>query len=297
MSTKFKLAFLILLLFGAGLLIVFYLSNHSIAIFDPQGIIALQQRDLIVTAILLSLTVVLPVFALTIFIGFKYREGNNSADFSPDWKHNKFIEFSWWAIPSLVIMALAVLTVNKTHELDPFKPIESANKTLTIQVVALQWKWLFIYPEQDIATVNFVQFPVDTPVNFELTADAPMNSFWIPKLGGQMYAMPGMGTKLNLLANSTGEFSGSTAEISGKGFAGMRFTAKSSSLSDFDTWVQEVRDSTKTLDLTSYKKLASPSENNPIAFYSSTKSGLYNDVIMQFMMPNHHTNHIIEDYN
>jgi cytochrome o ubiquinol oxidase subunit 2 len=149
--------------------------------------------------------------------------------------------------------------------------------------VALQWKWLFIYPEQNIATVNFVEFPNSTPVNFQLTADAPMNSFWIPELGGQMYAMPGMSTQLHLMADRPGEFNGSAAEISGKGFSGMKFIAKATSQKDFDTWVKSVKQSSNMIDLSKYNKLAEPSENNPVITYASVEKDLYNSIIMKFM--------------
>ena len=160
------------------------------------------------------------------------------AKHAPDWEHNYIAEYCWWGVPIVIIVILAVTTWKSSHDLNPFKPIESEKKPLAIQVVALHWKWLFIYPEQGIATVNFVQFPEKTPINFEITSDAPMNSFWIPQLGGQIYAMPAMRSKLHLIANEIGSFRGVSANISGKGFAGMTFTAKSSSEEDFDAWVQ-----------------------------------------------------------
>jgi cytochrome o ubiquinol oxidase subunit 2 len=154
-------------------------------------------------------------------------------------------------------------------------------------VIALDWKWLFIYPEQRIATVNYVAFPEKTPVNFQITADAPMNSFWIPQLGGQIYAMPGMSTKLHLMADRTGEFRGSSANISGEGFAGMTFTAKSDTSAGFDRWVKSIKQSPNQLSLGTYDQLAKPSQDNPPMYYSLKEHNLYDIVVMKFMEPIH----------
>ncbi len=152
-------------------------------------------------------------------------------------------------------------------------------------MVALQWKWLFIYPEQKIATVNFFHFPEQTPINFEITSDAPMNSLWIPQLGGQIYAMPGMRTKLHLIADEPGAFRGSSANLSGEGFAGMHFVATSSTQADFDEWVHSQKQKEKFLDRSSYKQLAKPSENNPEATYLLKDNDLFDQIIMKYMMP------------
>jgi cytochrome o ubiquinol oxidase subunit 2 len=281
--SKYKFAFLglgaALALLGIWLLV----SGSNFQVLNPKGIIAHQERQLMITAILLMLAVVIPMFVAAFVIARKYRAGNPGAIWAPDLDRHTEIEFIWWAIPSIVVIILATMTWKSTHALDPFKRIESSTRPLTIQVVALQWKWLFIYPEQNIATVNFVEFPAGTPIDFTLTADAPMNSFWIPQLGGQMYAMAGMSTHLNLMASETGDFNGSAAEINGRGFAGMKFVAKAISQSDFDAWVKSVKKSPNTLSLAEYEKLASPSENNPKTFYSSAQKGLYDDVIMKFM--------------
>jgi cytochrome o ubiquinol oxidase subunit 2 len=263
------------------LLIGYAFQTSNLTLLNPKGIIALKERNLIITIILLMLAVVIPVFGLTAYIAWNYRDGNKKAKYAPG--HNSKFEAMWWAIPSVVVLVLAVITWKSTHELDPFKQIKSDKKPITIQVVALQWKWLFIYPEQNIATVNFIQFPAQTPVNFELTADAPMNSFWIPQLGGQMYAMAGMSTSLHLMASAPGDFAGSAAEISGRGFAGMRFLARASTQANFDAWVQSVKKSPNTIDLASYNKLSEPSENNQMTYFSSATNDLYHQVMMKFM--------------
>jgi cytochrome o ubiquinol oxidase subunit 2 len=285
MGKKYKFGFFILLLLVVALFLALFLTGSNIAVLNPKGIVALQQRDLIVVATLLIAAVVVPVIILTFFIAWKYRESNTKAKYTPDWDHSKALEFTWWVIPAVVILILAVITWKSTHALDPYKPLEASAKPITIQVIALRWKWLFIYPEQNIATVNFVQFPERTPINFELTADAPMNSFWIPQLGGQIYAMAGMRTQLYLMADTSGEFAGAAAEINGRGFSGMKFTAKASSQAAFDTWVQSVKQAPKTLSLVEYKQLAKPSESDPVSYYSQAQAGLYDSVVMKYMMP------------
>lgn len=267
------------------LFIVVLIHGGTVAVLNPKGIIAMREHDLIITAILLMLLVVLPTVILTFFIAWKYRASNTNATYTPNLQYSGKLACLWWAISTIIVIILAVITWKSTHALDPYKPLESKVKPITIQVVALRWKWLFIYPDHHIATVNFIQFPERTPINFELTADAPMNSFWIPELGGQMYAMTGMKTHLHLMADVQGEFAGSSAEISGRGFSGMRFVARSSSQADFDTWVQSVRKSSNMLDLAEYTKLVEPSENNPVTFYAATEENLYNKIIMKFMAP------------
>ncbi len=280
---KSKLVIFIFLAFDVIIFLWLLLHGHNIALFNSKGEIALKERELISFTVLLGLSVIIPVLILTFFVAWKYREGNSGSKYTPDSVHNKFLEFAWWALPTAIILILGVVNWRATHALDPYKTLDVASKPVTIQVVALRWKWLFIYPEQNIATVNFIQFPAQTPINFELTADAPMSSFWIPNLGGQIYAMTGMESKLHLIADLPGDFRGSAAEINGPGFSGMKFMARASSQADFDTWVQEVKNSGKTLDLTEYNKLASPSENNPVTFYASTDVNLYNNIIRKFM--------------
>jgi len=259
--------------------------SGNVALLDPKGIVALKERNLIITAILLMLIVVVPVFVLAGVFAWRYRASNKSARFASDSGRHLKIKFLIWTIPTIIVVVLGTITWKTAHELDPFRALESNAKPITIQVVALRWKWLFIYPEQNIATVNFVEFPQNTPVHFELTADAPMNSFWIPQLGGQMYAMAGMTTQLNLMASEAGEFAGSAAEINGKGFAGMRFVAKSTTAQDFDSWVRSVKQTRNTLALADFDKLAEPSQNNPRTFYSSFDQNLFHSVMAKYMPP------------
>ncbi len=257
----------------------------SLVIFHPKGPIALQERNLITTAVLLMLIAVVPVYFLLFFFATKYKEDKKEAAYSPRMQSSRSATIFLWAIPIIIISIISIINWQSTHKLDPYKPIASTNKPITIQVVALQWKWLFIYPEQNIATVNFIEFPENTPINFQLTADAPMSSFWIPELGGQMYAMPGMSTQLHLLADKTGEYKGSAAEINGSGFAGMIFTAKSTSKEEFETWASTVKQSSPNLNTSEYNKLTQISTNNPPAYFFLIEPGLYDSVINKYMLP------------
>ena len=270
--------------------IVRYVGSLHIPMLDPKGIVALKERNLMAFTILFGFLIMIPVFGLTIAIAWRYREGNTKAHYTPNASTNRLAESVWWGIPIVIILILSVITWISTKDIDPFKPLNPHTKSMTIKVVALNWKWLFIYPDAgDIATVNYVQFPVNTPVTFELTADAPMNSFWIPQLGGQLYAMPGMVTKLNLNATEIGEYKGSSANISGTGFAGMKFIAKATSKRDYDDWVAKTKRTSEQLDHARYAELMKDSTNNPVASYGGSSSDLYDTIVMKYMMPSTET--------
>ncbi len=263
-----------------------YLLHHvNLQVLNPQGLLAIQERNLIVTAAVIMLSIAIPVVLITFFIAWKYRAGNKKSAYKPEWTGNLFLKSLWWGILGVLVIVFWVIVWDSAHRLDPYKTINSNAKPITIQVVALQWKWLFIYPEQHIATVNFIEFPVNTPVTFKLTADAPMNSFWIPQLSGQIYAMSIMETQLHILANKRGDYEGGAAEINGKGFAGMIFVARASSDADFAAWVKKVKTTAKPLDSTTYEALDKPSENTPVTYYSSVSDTLYDTIIMKYMMP------------
>jgi cytochrome o ubiquinol oxidase subunit 2 len=285
MSKKYKVGILVLLLLGLVTVAGWYLHRTGVAVLSPAGPIARQERQLIIITVLLSLVVVVPVFTMLGVFAWKYRESNTSAKYTPDWDGNRIAETVWWLIPSVLITILGVIIWNSSHTLDPYRPLVSSTPPITIQVVALDWKWLFIYPQQHIASVNFFQIPQETPVAFEITADAPMNSFWIPRLGGQIYAMPGMATQLHLMATQDGSFYGSSANISGQGFAGMHFIAKASTAIDFKQWVNTVKQSPDDLSLSSYNDLAKPSENNAVAYYTADYADLFNSIIDKYMIP------------
>lgn len=266
---------------------VVLLHGTNIDILNPQGPIAGRQRDLLVFTFLLSLVVIVPVFVLLFVISWKFRAGNSkNTKYTPDWDGSRRLETIWWGIPIAIILILSVVTWRTSHELDPYKPLASSAQPITIEVVALQWKWLFLYPDQHIATVNYVSFPEKTPVNFRITADAPMNSFWIPSLGGQVYAMSGMTTQLHLSADTVGSYDGSSANISGEGFAKMRFTAQSRSRADFDAWVQKTK-SSADLTMDAYTTLAKPGVSAEPAYYALSDTGLYDKIVMKYMAPSH----------
>jgi cytochrome o ubiquinol oxidase subunit II len=282
MKTKFKIVFLILCFIAIGAITFLFISKHNIAVLNPKGMIGAKERDLIFTASLLMLIVVIPVYILTLVFAYKYRENNHSAKHEPDLEHNNIAECCWWGVPFLIIVILAIITWKSSHELNPFKPIKSNKAPIKIQVVALDWKWLFIYPEYKIASVNFVQVPIDTPINFEITADAPMNSFWIPQLGGQIYAMPAMRSKLHLIAHEIGVYRGSSANISGRGFAGMVFNAKVSTDLEFENWVKSIIQRSEKLNFQKYSELVKPSEYVPVSFYQLVDSNLFEKILMKY---------------
>lgn len=282
MGKKYKVIFSILLLLVVAWLSLLFIDGSKWVVLNPKGIIALKEYRLIMFCTWMMLIVVVPVLIITVVFALRYRADNTKAKYNPDEDQNHVAEVIWWGVPFVIITILGIVTWKSCLELDPFKPLESETKPLKIQVVALQWKWLFIYPEQKIATVNFVQFPEQTPINFEVSADAPMNSFWIPQLGGQIYAMPGMVAKLHLMADEPGDYWGTSANISGKGFAGMRFSVKSSSETDFNAWVESVKHSNPALD---YDQVLTPSEYVPAAFYKLPQENLFEQIVMKYMIP------------
>lgn len=279
------IAYIICVSIIAGLGLWLYLADKDVAVFNPQGIIASQQRDLIVFTLLLSVVVVVPVFVLLGVFAWKYREGNG-ARYTPEVEGNRWLEILWWGIPIIIIGILSVVTWVSTHQLDPYKPIESNVKAVKVQVVALQWKWLFLYPEQNVATVNELKIPAGTPISFELTADGPMSAFWIPSLGSQVYAMSGMSTKLSLQADRPGQYRGSNTNINGKGYAGMSFKAVAlQSRDDFDKWARKIQAEKghNHMDSGIYEELMKPSEKTPVTYYHLHDTGLYDKIVNKYM--------------
>lgn len=280
---KIKFAIAIFAIIAAAFAIFFALNSHNALVMHPKGVIARDELHLIKTNIFLMLIVVIPTIVLLFYVAWKYR-AKNKAKYDSEHTGSVFSEVILWIIPTIVIAVMATITYKATHKLDPYRPLDSAIKPLTIQVVALNWKWLFIYPEQGIATLNFVQFPAGTPIHLELTADAsPMNSFWIPQLSGQIYAMTGMTTQLHIMADAPGVYTGRAAEINGKGLADMTFVAKSTSQSDFDAWIIAVKQSPLQLSAPVYDALIAPSVNDPVQLYSNVEKGLFKTIQMKYM--------------
>ena len=269
------------------------LGGCNLVVLNPAGDMAIQQRDLIVVATVLMLIVVLPVMALTVFFAWRYRKGND-AEYKPDWDHSLKLELIIWAAPLLIIICLGSVTWVTTHMLDPYRPLDRIAegrpvpqdvKPLEVEVVALDWKWLFFYPEYGVATVNELAAPIDRPITFKITASSVMNSFFIPALAGQIYAMPGMETKLHAVINKPGVYDGFSANYSGAGFSGMRFKFHGMSNDDFADWVAKVRGADQTLDRQTYLALERPSENVPPAYYAGYQDDLYQRILNMCVDP------------
>lgn len=279
-------------LLGIALLstVLFFLSRgNDIALLSPKGMVADEQHWLLITSTLIMLGFGVPIILTLYFFIWKYREGNQKTTYDPVTTNSKaYLAFAWGG-PMIIVAILAALMLPATQRLEPQRSIEADKEQLTVQVVALNWKWLFIYPEQNIATVNYAQIPVDTPVRFELTADeAPMGSFWIPHLAGMLYTMTGHVNPLNLIAHTTGDYPGGAAEINGSGFAGMRFTTRVSSQEDFDAWVAETQQSADYLSDTEYARLLKPSENNEPAFYANPTPDLFTTIVSKYSSSHQH---------
>jgi len=264
------------------------LAGCNTVVLNSSGDIARQQGQLIVISTVLMLLIIVPVIGLTIFFAWKYRQSNQEAKYSPEWDHSTELELAIWAAPLLIIIALGAITWISTHTLDPYRPLRRIEagrpvpddaKPLTVEVVALDWKWLFIYPEQGIASVNEMAAPVDRPIVFKITASSVMNSFYIPALAGQIYAMPSMETKLNAVINQPGEFEGFSANYSGAGFSNMRFKFHGVSEADFGQWVQKAKSSNDALTRAVYQELERPSERDPIRHFGTVESDLYQAIL------------------
>lgn len=252
-------------------------------LIDPKGSIGVQERDLIALATGLMLLVVIPVIILTLVFAWRYRENSGRTDYAPTWSHSTRIEVVVWSIPCIIIAFLAVLIWDTTHKLDPYKPLVSAVKPIEIDVVALDWKWLFIYPEYGVATVNYLPVPAGTPINFRLTSQATMNSFFIPRLGSQIYAMAGMQTKLHLIADVPGTYAGRSAAYSGAGFSDMHFDTVAMPAAQFKAWAQKARAGGNMLDERAYARLSLPGTQKGALVYSDVTPGLFDRVVDQYM--------------
>ncbi|UFM66738.1 ubiquinol oxidase subunit II [Paracoccus sp. MA] len=263
-------------------------------VLAPAGDIAARQRDLLVISTLLMLLIIVPVMVLTVVFARRYRERNRDAVYRPDWDHSTKLEFVIWAAPLLIIITLGALTWVGTHLLDPYRPLDriasdrpvtEEHRPLPVQVVAMDWKWLFIYPEQGIASVNEMAVPVDRPVAFTLTSTSVMNAFYIPAMAGMIYAMPGMETKLNGVFNHPGEYKGIASHYSGHGFSGMHFKALATDEAGFDAWVEKARASGGTLDRPRYLELEAPSENVPPMSFAEVDPQLFQRIVNMCVEP------------
>lgn len=277
------------------------LSGCDLVMFNPKGTIASEEMRLIIVATILMLLIVVPVIVMTFVIAFRYRASNTKATYKPDWAHSTKLEIVCWGVPCIIILILSLIAWVTSHSLDPYRPLDSKTKPLTIQAIALDWKWVFIYPEQGIATINYIEIPENTPISFEITSQGPMNALWIPQLGGQIYAMAGMRTRLHLVANAPGIYEGGSANYSGAGFAEMTFKVKAETSEEFSDWVSRVHKSPDALTGQLFNHLLEPSKNLPVQLFSSVQPNLFNDEVMKFMMPmsssmpHHHENMLMSE--
>jgi len=276
-----------------GLMLPFLLlAGCNSAILNPKGQIGHDEKQLLITSVVLMLIVVIPVIVMAIAFAWKYRASNTKARYEPDWSHSTAIEVVVWSIPCVIILVLAVLTWRSSHALDPYRPLDSDIKPINIEAVSLDWKWMFIYPDQGIATVNEIAFPVHAPLNFKITSDTVMNAFFIPHLGTMIYSMAGMETKLHLVANEPGEYFGLSSNYSGHGFSKMSFVARATDQAGFEAWVAKVKASPKALDAAEYQALAAnrnDKEQYPVTYYSSVPDGMFRSLIDKYMMGSHHS--------
>ncbi|MBT4884731.1 MAG: cytochrome ubiquinol oxidase subunit II [Legionellales bacterium] len=252
----------------------------------PKGVIAKQQHKLLFDVLFLMLIVVVPVIIMSFAFAYEFSRKRRRWKYTPEWSHNTLLEVFWWGIPTVIILILSIITWNKTHELDPYNKIAVDGEVEVIEAVALRWKWLFIYPKEQIVTINEIYFPVGKQVEFHITADAPMSAFCIPQLGGQIYAMAGMRTRLHLYTENEGVYEGLNTQLNGDGFSDMHFLAHVVPQDQFDSWVQQVKLGSLPLTLDRYKELYNPTIAAPIEHYSAAPGDLFMKIMMQYTQAN-----------
>ena len=276
------------------LLLAALLAGCDSVLLNPSGDVAAQQGRLVVVSTVLMLLIIVPVIALTALFAWRYRQSNTRATYTPDWDHSVQLELVIWAAPLVIVIVLGALTWIGTHTLDPYRslrrvdatrPVARDARVLTVQVVALDWKWLFIYPEQGIAVVNELAAPVDTPIRFQITSSSVMNSFFVPALAGQIYAMPGMETSLHAVINRTGSYEGFSANYSGAGYSNMRFRFHGLSATDFAAWVTAAKAGSARLGREGYLQLERPSEREPVRRYAAVEPDLYDAIVDRCVEP------------
>lgn len=270
------------------------LAGCNLTVMFPSGDVAVQQRNLIVASTALMLLIVVPVIAVTFVFAWRYRASNSDATYDPDFHHSTQLEVLIWTAPLMIIVALGAMTWISTHTLDPFRPLSRIapghpvprdEQPVLVQVVALDWKWLFIYPELGIATVNELAAPVNAPLSFKLTSSSVWNTFYVPALAGMIYTMPGMETQLQAVINKEGDYRGRSAHYSGSGFSRMEFDFRGLSREAFDQWVAKVKASGTTFDRAAYLKLEKPSEAVPVQHFGSIENELFNAVLGMCVEP------------
>jgi cytochrome o ubiquinol oxidase subunit 2 len=260
-------------------------QNHFDGMLNPKGIIAIQERKLFFDTMGIMLIVVLPVIIMSFAFVYHYQISHRIRDYKPNWSHNHLLESIWWAIPCVIIFVLAVITWKKSHELDPFKPIPgNTEKPMLVQVIALPWKWLFIYPDQHIATINYLEIPVGKQVEYQLTTDnVPLSAFFIPQLGSQIYTTTGMRTRLHLIASEKGVYDGFNTQFNGDGFSDMHFEVHVVDPSEMQNWINDVKKSSNALSETTYAELLNPTIGDKPKLFGNVTSGIFDNVIHTYM--------------
>jgi cytochrome o ubiquinol oxidase subunit 2 len=277
---------------GAAIVLLALLAGgcDRIVVLNPKGPIADAERGLLIDAFSVMMIVIVPVIILAFLFAWRYRAGRN-ARYEPTWDNSARIDAIVWLIPTLIVIAVAVLVWRSTHKLDPYREIASSNPPLDVQVVAQDWKWLFIYPEQGVASVNQLAIPAGRPISLRITSDTVMNSFYVPALAGQIYAMAGMQTRLQMLADAPGKFVGRNTQYSGGGFSDQFFEVVATDQAGFDAWVARAKQAPGKLDPPTYARLAERSRMNPIAYYSVVEPRLFDQIIEKYTGPDGHAAH------
>ena len=252
------------------------------SVVDPKGPIILAERNLMFNATAIMMIVIIPAFLMTALFIWRYRGTNRKARYTPNLAYFWPVEVVIWGVPAAIILWLGIHLWHNTYELDPYNAIDPSVKPLKVEVIAQDWKWLFIYPEQDIAVVNELVFPAGRPLSLKITSDTVMNSFMIQALGGQIFAMAGMQTRLHLLADEPGKFWGRNVQYSGAGFSDQQFRAIATTNEDFDAWVEKVRGAEEKLDTATYEKLLKPSQKVPVTYYSDYEPNLFDTIIAKY---------------
>jgi cytochrome o ubiquinol oxidase subunit 2 len=249
-------------------------------VLAARGDAAITERNLLFIVTALVLLVVVPVFVLTFLFVWRYRASNPRARYTPQWSRSAPLETAIWLVPAAIVSVIGTLVWHHTHSLDPYR--QAAGTPLEVQVIAEDWKWLFIYPEQNIAAVNQLVFPADRPLRLMLTSDTVMNAFYVPGLAGQIYTMAGMRTDLNVSATAPAEFIGRNTQFSGDGFPDQHFAVRAAAPADFDAWVAQARQAPHRLDAAAYAALAKPGGKVPVTLYSGVEPDLFARVIAKY---------------
>jgi cytochrome o ubiquinol oxidase subunit II len=267
------------ILFTVTMIGALALGGCAGGVLDPKGPITFAERQILFNATGIMLAIVLPVMVATLGVAFWFRDSNKRARYQPDFKESGRLELLIWSIPLMTVLLVGTVAWIGSYDLDPPKPLASSAKPIKVQVVSFDWKWLFIYPEQGVASVNQLTIPVGTPVSLELTSSGVMNSFFVPQLAGQIYTMAGMVTRLNLQADSSGTYRGQSANFSGDGFADMHFDVKAVAPEQFAQWSASTRNAGPLLDAHAYAELLKPSKAVVPFTYRSIAPDLFNSVI------------------